>query len=133
MVVNNYTLLGEAARHNFDDAFGPDVLRIGPMSSTKAGAILHNDKYQFEFNHAFDGFDKYVSHYRRDTLLTEKSFKLYYHLIKNKFEHLTNNSRMAFSTTDKTLYIAYAVSWLAKPAGQRHQDFLSLLNIIKSK
>lgn len=132
MVVSNYTLFAEAIKNNLSDVFGKDYLTVKPDTWENRGAVLHNEKYRFQFNHAFDGH-RQVSHYNYYNMLNQDSFKRYYHLIDEKFAHLIQNSRLAFSGLKRTLYIAYASSNHSglNARGITQEDFIKFHKALK--
>lgn len=133
VVIRNYTALGEAIRNNFDDLVGRDIFSVGPHFADSRRMVLINDKYDVYFSHAFDGYDRYVSHHRQNTLLNEDRLKAHYHLIDKKLQYLTQKSRETMTTSDKTLYVVYNGSLKPKTDALRHEDFLHLLNSIKNQ
>ena len=131
MVVMNYTALGKAVENDFNDVFGLQYLKVASASWDSSIPVLYNEKYQFQFNHAFDGLNE-ISYSQLSNKLTTASFHKYFHLIEKKFEYLSEKSRKAINTTKKTLYLSYSVG-PSDINGNRHEDFVSMLRSIKSK
>ena len=131
MFVKNFTALGKAVENDFIDVFGLNYLNVTPANWDKRIAVLHNEKYQFQFNHVFDGFNE-VSHSQNRYKLTEESFPKYFPLIEKKFEHLSEKSRQGVNTTKKTLYLSYSLNHKTAE-GNAQEDFIYMLKSIKSK
>lgn len=128
MVPLNYTAFGKAIENNFDDVFGLDYLNV---TFYQGFNVLKNEKYEFCFNHAFEGFNEVSHNPKASNILTNESFHKYFYLIESKFNHLVENSKKAVTTAKKTLYLVNAVSY--RQGSVKPEDFLYFFRSIKSK
>lgn len=121
MLIKNYSSLGEALKNDFNDSFNYESLNVVRFGIP----IVFNSKYNFIFSHVYD----HLSDTEKQKVSNE-TFKIYFNLIKDKFEHLTRNSQKSFINNHKTtLYLAYS------PAitNELQLDIANFLKAIKSK
>lgn len=129
MIPLNYSLLAMSVDNNFTDAFDKQLLTIKRVIIKK---FVYNPKYQFIFPHAFDNI-KGLERFFSNTILTNQVLNKYYHLIEEKFKHLTRKSREAIQTDKKMVYLIYGEPVNSDPKGQLQDDYIAFTKSIKKQ